>query len=95
MKTFSFVPDHESEKQEMMVKGGDRDVSGHCKLAGLLLHCQAKNIQTGEMETSFPWHNFISDLIFLLRVGLLLTSGGLFSHVIKIWLEKSKQTHQT
>ena len=46
-----------------MVKGGDWDVSGHCKLAGLLLHCRAKNIRTDEMETSSPWHNFVSDTV--------------------------------
>jgi len=63
MKTFSFVPDQESDTQELMVKGGNWDDSGHCKLAGLLLHCQAKNNQTGEMETSSPWHNFKSDTV--------------------------------
>ena len=54
MKNFSFVSDQESEKQELMVKGGDWDVSGHCKLAGRKISEQMKWKRVARGITSHP-----------------------------------------
>ena len=77
LKQVTFTTDQGITRQELRIKGEDLALSvaygwtSHCVFAGLLLHCQAKDISTGKIATDNPWHNFKTNLAQVLSLNLL------------------------
>ena len=63
LKTFNFLVDLNTNHQELRITGQDANSTSHCIWAGLLLHCQANNVKTGEIVEQSPWHNFKSNTV--------------------------------
>ena len=61
-KKFNFIHDGMAAKNELRIKGDNWGPEPNCIWAGLLLHCEAKNANTGVIVPANPWHNFTSNL---------------------------------
>lgn len=64
-KTFWFVESNYDNYGELKFVGQNWGPEGmsHCVWAGLLLHCEAKCVHTGEPIETSPWHNFRSNMV--------------------------------
>ena len=66
-KTFWFVESTRAGRGEIKFDCEDWYESNHptiqpsCEWAGLLLHCIAVDLESGELVPSSPWHNFVSN----------------------------------
>jgi len=64
-KTFWFIESTLSNYGELKFVGQNWGPVGesHCVWSGLLLHCQAACVETGEPIETSPWHNFTSNML--------------------------------
>jgi len=63
-KTFWFVESSLTNYGVLKFEGQNWGPEGmsHCVWSGLLLHCEAKCVETGEPIETSPWHNFMSNM---------------------------------
>merc|ERR1712226_71105 len=62
MKTFSFLYDGNDANNFLRIRGENWGPEPNCIWAGLMLHCQAYGIQSGQIVSDSPWHRFKSNI---------------------------------
>jgi len=64
-KTFWFVESTLTNHGELKFVGQNWGPEGqsHCVWSGLLLHCEASCVESGEPIVTSPWHNFTSNML--------------------------------
>ena len=65
MKTFSFLYDAYGYDASnfLRIRGENYGPLPNCIWAGLMLHCKAYGIQSGQIVSDSPWNNFKSNIV--------------------------------